>query len=332
VIGCGQPVEDTVVLRSTVDQDVAAPILAAFHRSEEKRVHPLAAFGAPQANAAAFLKSFDTGEVKGGDVVWTDNVLLMIELQRQGALQSHAWNVEPTYPSDMRAKDQTWCGFAAVARVLLINTDRLPEASEHPTSVEALVDPKWKKRCAIASPNSNQKAVSVTSTIHAALIAHTKGADAAEEWFKQVAENAVVMPSNTAVATAVAKGEVDWGITDSSDAIIEVDAGNPVTIIFPDQSTRELGCVRIPHTVAVLKNATHPQAAKQLANYLVLPATEDRLAMSDAAQIPLSRTSTFRPRVLAAQPVRWASIDLEAAEKTWQEFAPVVQKLFTNSP
>jgi iron(III) transport system substrate-binding protein len=329
-IGCGTPVEDTVVLRSTVDQDVAAPILAAFHRSEEKLIHPLATFGAPQTNATEFLQSFKADQIEGADVVWTDNVLLMIELQRKGVLQPHEWKIEPSFPTDMRAKDQTWCGFAAVARVLLINTDQLSDAANYPTSVDALIDPKWKGRCAIARPVGDKPA-SVTSTIHAALIAHAKGMKVAEDWFKQVAENAVIMPSNTAVATAVAKGQVDWGITDSSDAIIEVDSGSPVAIIFPDQSTQELGTVRIPHTVAILKSATHPQAAVRLANYLVLPTTEDRLAMSDAAQIPLSRTATFRPRVLADRPVRWASIDFEAAEKTWQSIVPVLTNIFANT-
>ena len=336
--GCSPKVESEVVLRSTVDQEVAAPILAAFHRSEQKQIQPRATFGSAKTTSAEFVSSLESSQADDaddddrGDVIWTDNMLLMIELQRGGLLQSHAWKVDPGFPTDMRADDKSWCGFAAVARVLIVNTERLPDPNAYPNSIEDLADPRWNQRCAIASPVDSQRRASANAAMHAALIGHAKGIEGATDWFGKVAQNAVVMSTNSEVATAVAAGKVDWGLTDSSDAVVERDAGNPVAIIFPDQATHQAGAIRIPHAVAVLKNPKHPIAATRLADYLVLPSTEDRLAMSDASQIPLSRTATFRPRVLADSPVRWANIDMVAAERTWQVLEPVLVKIFADAP
>ena len=51
-----------------------------------------------------------------------------------------------------RAPDGTWHGFAARARILIVNTSLVPEARRAPTSIHDLADPKWKGRTGIAKP------------------------------------------------------------------------------------------------------------------------------------------------------------------------------------
>ena len=224
----------------------------------------------------------------------------------------------------MRATDGTWCGFAAVARVLIVNTDRLPDAKDYPQSIEDLADPRWKNRCAMAMPTSGSTA------IHAATIAQAKGLEGANEWFAKVADNVTILRSNSEVATSVAKGLFDWGLTDSSDAVLLKDGTDPVAIVFPDQATSQPGTVLIPNVAAVLKNASHPIAAAKLADYLILATTEERLAMSDSSQIPLSRLATFKPRILPEAAVRWANIDFEKAEKLWPELQASLTAIFSS--
>jgi len=326
VAGCASKIESDVILESTVDQKIAAPILSAFHRAEQKLVQPTATFSANASDRDSFAKQL-AGKpgLATADVIWTDDVLLVIDLQRRGLLTPRAWSLEPTFPRELRATDESWCGFASVARVLLVNTNRLPDAKDHPQSIEELVDPRWKNRCAMAMPTSG------TTAIHAAVIGQAIGLEKANEWFTKVAANATILRSNSAVAIAVANGQFDWGLTDSSDAVLEQDANNPVAVVFPDQATSQFGTLRIPNAVAVLKDAPHPIAAGKLADYLVLATTEERLAMSDAAQIPISRSTTFKPRVLPETPVRWATVDFEKAEQIWQSLRPNLLTIFASS-
>ncbi|MGV3484114.1 MAG: extracellular solute-binding protein [Planctomycetaceae bacterium] len=317
--GCGGRVEDSVMLHSTVDQEISAPILSGFHRAENKLIKPDATFASAEPDRGKLLDSIQHS--RESDVLWTDDILLMIDLQRLGALAPHRWKVPPGFPGDMRAADGTWCGFAATARVLIVNTENLPDPKAWPRSVDELSDSEWNQRCAIARPLMGPAA------IHAAIIADYQG-EAAGQWFTEVADNAVVLPSDSAVAAAVAAGRVDWGLTDSNYAVGYEDQSAPVAIVFPDQETDQFGTVRIPHAVAVLAHAPHPAAAARLADYLLDPGTEDRLAMSDAAQIPISPQSTYKSRVLPASPVRWATTDFAAARKAWEVWAPRLQEIF----
>ena len=69
---------------------------------------------------------------------------------------------------------------------------------------------------------------------------------AAKDFFGDVKRNARVLASNKQVALAVAAGTVAFGLTDTDDAIIEVERGMPVAIVYPDQAEGQLGTLFIP--------------------------------------------------------------------------------------
>jgi iron(III) transport system substrate-binding protein len=164
--------------------------------------------------------------------------------------------------------------------------------------------------------------------IHAGIIGQAKGEKQASDWYDEVSTNAVVMKRDAEVATAVAKGELDWGLTSSSDAVVEKDHANNIAIVFPDQAPDQIGTVRIPSVAGVMRSSPHPRAARKLAIYLTLPITEDRLAMSDAAQIPLSPQATFKPRVMSGNVVRWAEVDFAKAADVHEALRPKLRTLF----
>lgn len=322
-VGCAKPVEKEVVVYTTVDKESSAPIFSAFHRKVGGEIQPTIKSDRSTNQAGDLVDQIIAERAQPiADVFWNDEILQTIRLQKLGLLQPHAWNVEAGYPIDMQATDGTWCGFAARARVLLVNTRKLADPSDYPQTVDELADPKWKQNCGIARP-----LVGTTAT-HAAVIREMKGEAAALQWFTAVAENAVVYPTNQSVAIAVATGKVAWGLTDSDAAITERDDGRPVAVIFPDQATDAPGTLRIPNTLAILKGAPHPIAAAVLVDYLVTPQTEDRLAMGSSAQLPLSRIAQHRPRVLPDSPVRWMRVDFESAAGHWESFALELSKLF----
>ncbi|MGI9474371.1 MAG: extracellular solute-binding protein [Rubripirellula sp.] len=320
---CVQRSESDVVVYSALDEEFAFPILNSFERSTDHNTGVIPKFDVESTKTVGLVsRIIEEKERPVCDVFWNNEIMHTLRLQKLGLLQSHNWQVEPGYPTDMIASDGTWCGFAARARVLLVNTDLIPDPKDYPSSVAELADPKWAQNCAMARPLFG------TTATHFAVLREVQGRDETLEQLERIRDNAVILSGNKQVALAVASGRVAWGLTDTDDAIIEKDNGMPVAIVFPDQSPDQLGTLRIPNTIAVIKGAPHSVAAGQLADFLVRPETEDRLAMGDSSQLPISRDSKFPPRVLPEEPVRWMRVRFEDAANDWDAWAEKLQDMF----
>lgn len=321
--GCVPEPEGEVVVYTALDREFSAPIFSAFHRASEKQITPMPKYDVESTKTIGLVnRLIAEADAPVADVFWNNEILHTVRLQKKGLLAPHDWPIGSDWPPSMVASDKTWCGFASRARVLLINRERLPDKADWPQSVAALADPKWQDECALARPLFG------TTATHAAVLDVRMGPADAETFFRQVADNAVVLSGNKQVALAVSSGQLAWGLTDTDDAIIEKDAGLPVEIVFPDQQPGESGALRIPNTLAILKNAPHPEAAKRLANYLMTAATEDRLAMGRSSQIPVSMDAEVTPHVLPETPVRWMEVDFEAAADRWESLAPKLEQIF----
>jgi iron(III) transport system substrate-binding protein len=330
LVGCGAKPEAEVLLYSNQPREFVGPLLSSFHRGVEGKVQPTTKFEVAGNDERLVDQLIATKDRPVADLFWDTGMLDTIRLQKAGVLEPHRWRVEPGYPPGMRASDGTWCGFAARARVLLVNTEALPDPSQWPTSVDELADPKWRGRCALANPIGADSiganpigadSGNGTATMHAAVIRLLKGDAEAASWFEAVSKNAVVLADNVSVAVAVSSGRVDWGLTDSDIAVTERDRLRPVEIRFPDQESNQPGTLRIPSTLSIVRGAPHPKAAALLADFLISGKIEDRLAMGDSAQLPLSRDATHQPRVLGDRPVRWMQVDFEKAADLWEGFA-----------
>ncbi|XZE53312.1 extracellular solute-binding protein [Planctomycetaceae bacterium SH139] len=319
--GCVPQAENEVVIYSSLDQEFSAPILSGFVREHDKKIMPKAKFDVESTKTIGLVNRLVSEQDRVVcDVFWNNEVMHTIRLQKMGLLEPHDWQVPAGWP--VIAGDKTWCGFAARARVLVVNTNLLPDKSQWPQSVMELADPKWQDQCAIAKPLFG------TTATHAAVLDTIMGREKSTEFFQQVAANARVLSGNKQVAQNVALGQAAWGVTDTDDAIIEVEAGLPIAIVFPDQQPAQLGALRIPNTVAILKNSPNPLAARLLADYLVSAKTEDRLAMSDSAQIPMFPEVPTKSRVLPPGGVRWLDVDFEQAAENWDELAPLLTEIF----
>ena len=323
VAGCISRSESDVVVYSALDRDFAAPILAAFERTGEKETKVIAKYDVESTKTIGLVNRIIAEKDNPTcDVFWNNEIMHTVRLQKRGLLAPHDWNVDLAWPSDMVSSDGTWCGFAARARVLIVNTKLITDKEDYPSSVSDLVDAKWKGKCAMARPLFG------TTATHFAVLRERNGEEATLRQLQAIKDNAVILSGNKQVALAVSAGTVAWGLTDTDDAIIEKDLGRDVAIVFPDQGSGQPGTLRIPNVIAILKNAPHPVAASKLADYLIRPETEDRLAMGNSSQLPISRQSKFPPRVMPESPVRWMRVDFERAADHWQAWATKLDQLF----
>lgn len=321
--GCVANPESDVVAYVAVDEEFSRPILDGFDRSNGSTTGVTAKFDVESTKTVGLVnRIIAESDRPVCDVFWNNEVLHTIRLQQRGLLAKHSFNIPATFPTGMVASDGTWCGFAARARILIINTDLLPNPEQWPSSVDDLTDPKWSGRCAMARPMFG------TTATQFAVLASVQGVDQTIQQLKQIQQNATILSGNKQVALSVSGGQHAWGLTDTDDAIVEMDQGYPVKIVFPDQLPQQAGTMRIPNTVAILRSAPHPVAAGLLADYLVSPETEDRLAMGDSSQIPLHVGTKFPPRVLPTTSVRWMRVDFEAAAADWDDWIQRVGELF----
>ena len=260
------------------------------------------------------------------DVFWNNEIMHTLRLEKLGLLEVFRSPRADHLPKQFLSSKDQWHGLAARARVLIVNTDLLPDPQQRPTSIYDLADPKWKGRCAMARPLFG------TTATHAAVLLAELGQQQGTELLSQIAANAAIEGGNKQVAIKVARGQFAFGITDTDDAIIELEDANSVAIVFPDQGANQMGTLLIPNTLAVIKNGPNPERAKLLVARLLEADIESRLAAGASAQIPVNTTVKDKSRVensLGPDGVlKVMAADFDAAADVWEANAGKLVELF----
>lgn len=321
-VGCVPRTEDSVVVYSAADREYAQPILGAFER-RHAGTEVVEQFDVESTKTVGLVTRIESeAQRPRADLFWNNEIMHTLRLEQAGLLQSISWDIPNDWPASMRSASGHWVGIAARARVLLINRQRLPDESTRPNSVIDLADPKWQQQCGVALPLFG------TTATHFTVLRQTMGAERAAAWFKEVKSNAMILSGNKQVAQAVSSGKLAFGLTDTDDALVEIDAGLPVEIVYPDQLPDQWGALRIPNTIAVLAGAPHPHAAEQLANFLVSADTEGRLAMGLSGQFPVRPGHPQPSRAQGESLVRWMEVDFQQAAQGWVDASDQMRSIF----
>jgi iron(III) transport system substrate-binding protein len=324
-VGCSkeavQPEAATVVVYAALDQEFSAPIFKNFSR--ETGIEVRAKYDTESQKTVGLTQDVLAERSRPRcDLFWNNEILNTIRLERQGLLRPFKTPLADQFPATMRSPSGMWIGIAARARVLLINTNQISEA-RRPKSVLDLIDPQWQDRVGIAKPLFG------TTATHAACLFAVWGDERAEEFFKSVKRNARIMAGNKQVAQAVSAGTLAFGLTDTDDAIIEIERGMPVAIVYPDQGEGELGTLFIPNTLSLIKGSPNEASAEKLLEYLLSPEVERKLAEGPSAQIPLNRSVEIEMRIATPRTVRAMDVDFNAAAEKWETAAEFLNQEFT---
>jgi iron(III) transport system substrate-binding protein len=318
--GCGSGSADPksrVVLYCAQDREFAEDILKDFTRRTGLEVLPRYD---TEANKSVSLYEELVREAKRPrcDVHWNNEILATIRLQRLGLLEPYASPSARPYPDPLKAKDHTWHAFAGRARVLVIDTRQVAPA-DRPHSLLDLTQPRWRGRVALAKPQFG------TTATQAACLFQAWGPDKAKQFYRGLRDNGVqIVPGNKQVAEGVGQGRFAAGLTDTDDAIAEVDARRPVDVLYPDRDAppdSPLGTLFIPNTVAILRGCPNPEGARRLAHYLLSAEVEAKLARSASRQIPLNPEVRVElpPQIQTPRTVRPLPVDFERAADLWDE-------------
>tara|TARA_Y100000746_G_scaffold232799_1_gene251724 strand:+ start:1650 stop:2675 length:1026 start_codon:yes stop_codon:yes gene_type:complete len=167
-------------------------------------------------------------------------------------------------------KNGYWIPITYRARILVYSNDRVM-ASELST-YEDLADEKWKGRILVRS-SSNAYNQALMSSLYANL-----GQETVEKWSSGIVNNFARDPkgNDRDQVKAIAAGQGDIAIVNSyyiglllsSEKQQEVDAGNSVSVFFPNQGENERGSHINISGFAMTKNAPNKQNSIKLLEYL----------------------------------------------------------------
>jgi len=320
-LGCNAKPPEEVVVYTALDTQFSAPLLAEFTARTGIQVRP--AYDTESTKTIGLVNRIRSEAARPRcDVFWNNEILNTLRLDREGLLQACQPPNAANYPPQFRDPNGHWYGFASRARVLIVNTERVAEA-DRPTSIRALGDPRWRGQAGIAKPLFG------TTATHVACLFAKLGEDEARKLLDGFRANDIqILGGNKGCAEAVGRGQLALALTDTDDAIEEVDAGHPVQIIFPDQGAGEMGTLLLPNALAVVKDAPHPEAAARLIDFLLSAEVEGRLAEGPSAQIPLNRRTKQRPRVLPPGQLRPMEVDFTRAAELFPAAAKYVEETF----
>ena len=310
--GCGGTVgEGTVVVYSSVDDVFARPVAQRFQETTgiEVRLVP----DTEETKSTGLLnRLIAEKEHPQADVFWSGDPMRAAVLKRRGISAPYRSPAAEGLPAGFSDPEEHWTGFSARARVLIYNRDKVPEA-QAPDSIFGLLDPRFRGQICLANPLFG------TTSMHAAALFAGLGEQRAREFFEGFTANGGrIVSSNGEVRRQVASGECSVGITDTDDANVARLEGKPVGIVFPD--ARGMGTLVIPNAAVLIAGAPHPEAARRFIDFLLAPETEQALAESEAAQMPV-RPGLPSPEGLPAL------ADLKAMEVDYGSLAALLEEL-----
>lgn len=315
IAGCARDGGEAVAY-SSVDQVFAEPVFREFEKVSGTRVRGV--FDTEEAKSTGLLnRLIAEGNNPQADVFWSGDPVRAFVLIRRGLVQPYVSPNAATIPAQFKAADGSWTGFAARARVLLVNKNLVP-AGSMPTSIRDLANPRWKGQTAIANP------IFSTATMHVAALFTAWGDDSAKRFLDALKANGIrVVSSNGEVKRLVAAGEVALGLTDTDDANEALKDGAPVEVVYPDQDG--MGTLVMPTVAVLLERAPHADAGRRLIDYLVSARSEEQMARL-AAHMPLGAGVPRVPGVRGVDQVRPMQVDYARVAETMERIQPWLRR------
>jgi iron(III) transport system substrate-binding protein len=253
------------------------------------------------------------------DVFWNNELVHTVRLKKMGLLAPYQSPSAADIPDRFKDAEGYWTGFAARARVLILNTDlataTFPDQGAWPTATKDLLDPKWKGQVGMAKPLAG------TTLTHMSVLWSMKGPDFVKAFWTGFTENGGKMATGNAnLMKLVSDGRYTFGYTDTDDCRKAQLEGKPVKRIFPDQALDGdvVGCLVIPNSVSLIKNGPNPENGKALIDFILSIEVEEALANGPSAQMPV-RKSVPRPDYVKS------AEELVTMDVDWEKVADAVE-------
>jgi iron(III) transport system substrate-binding protein len=318
-MSCRSQESREVVIYTSLDQTFSEPILTLYEK--ETGVTVKAVYDIEAAKTTGLVNRLVAEKPNPrADVFWSSEIVQTIYLKKEGVLAPYHSPSSTDIPDEFKDPESFWTGFGARARVIAYDPS-IVDPDEVPKSIFDLAKAKWKGEVAIANPLFG------TTATHAAVLFSHLGAQKAQEHFNSLKKNEVLIVSGNAHARdLVLRGNVKLCMTDTDDVVSAQDRGESISMVFPDGEG--MGTLLIPNTIALVKGCPHPEEGKRLIDFILSRDTEQLLAKSASAQLPVRKGIIPRKEVEEILTSKIMGVDFEKAYEKRDEVISFIKNEF----
>jgi iron(III) transport system substrate-binding protein len=284
VFSMGKKIISFLTLMFVLNTSLAADALVIFSGRSDKFVKPvLEAFTRETgidvvlhaSKSTALLNKLQLeGERTSADIFLSNDAGTLQKGSELGLFATIPPEFTNTVPINYRAKDNTWIGLSARARVLVVNTE--VDRSKSIQSVFDLADSKLKGQIAIT--NSTNESYIAGVTVY--MLATTK--DKVKSWLEGLKHNAEgkVFNKHSKIVSDVASGKHAVGLVNHYYIYrhLAKHPKAPISILIPDQDKNGMGVAWNVAGVAISKHSKKQQQAQKLIEFLISPKGQKQFA------------------------------------------------------
>jgi len=198
-VACSSDDADITVYSGRSEAQVK-PLIEQF--TDESGLKVSVRYGASAELAAQIAEE---GANSRADLFWAQDAGALGAVDRQGLLAPAPAEAAAVIDPKFKSRNGTWVGVTGRARVVVYNSAKVA-ATELPSSVFDLTQPKWKGRVAVAPTNGSFQAFVTAMRLQA-------GEARTREWLQGLkANDPKIYESNDVIVRAVNDGQVDLGL------------------------------------------------------------------------------------------------------------------------
>ena len=225
-----------------------------------------------KANADELIERLkNEGESSPADLFVTVDAGKLFNAREAGVLQKiPSKNINQNIMNELRDPEGFWAPITYRSRVIVYSNERVEKSDL--STYEDLANPKWKNRLLVRS-SSNAYNQALMSSLVANL-----GSENTENWSSAVVSNFARDPkgSDRDQVKAIAAGQGDIAIVNSyyiglllaSEKEEELNAGNSVSVFFPNQGEGDRGSHINISALGLIKSSPNKENAIKLIEYL----------------------------------------------------------------
>lgn len=249
------------------------------------------------------LRLGEQGDDAEADVFISQSPGPVSYLAERGQLTAVPADILGLVPAGARGRDGNWVGFSGRQRVLVYNTDAVDPA-ELPASVLDLTDPAYEGRVALAPSNASFEDWFTVFRLE-------EGDDAAVAWLDaMVANGARSYSNNRAIAEAVGRGEIDFGLVNHYyNEQLVAQLGDDQRAENHSFAPDDIGSLVLVTSASILTTADDPDAAAELLRYL-LSAEAQTYFTESSFEYPLAAGVAPNPSLPPLTGRQLSSVDL----------------------
>lgn len=297
-----------VVIYSSIDEPDLTPLLKRF---EEQTGIKVRAVTDTEATKTAVLVERIEAEKDNpqADVYWGNEIFHTINLAKRGFFDPYRPKYAEDVPARWRGKDDLYTCIGVRARVIAFSTrSEFKDVVAKIHGLKDLGDPSLRNKIGICHPGFG------TASGHFAAMYVLWGEPKYVKFMNALhANNIKLLGGNSAIADQIADGNLAAGPTDNDDVAEGIEEHKLIGGVTPDQGDGDPGTLLIPGSAALMHGAPHPEAAKQLLDFLCDAAIEKELI--DARYLGYSVRGTIPVKAMDVDYVQCAH-DMRHAVET----------------